>query len=372
MIIHYYYSQCLHHSGNNISLIDIINITSHHLIMSYFVEGGVIAISTVGYLEKKGIPFRFSPNDSLKQAVEDHLKTRKRKDTPAFYKMSLMLRGYRAALLAKLLKNGIHEAFLGDGSDLTTALKESGWDFEEAYHYALAHTLSPNSFAIKGDVEVVITQRDQRWVDMYGIEFTSNDSLMSTSEEILRSWGRDRTHYLSKQRILLRTYKIELMKRLEEADIKGVSYRDRELMISLKVCDWDLDGAFQFLMNRVYTGPFVMWKEKRVLKEEIKVLRVEAAHIRAILDNEVESAKFSGLELKGQLQSVSSQFDIKRGRFFYLKDALDSVVADLMDRLRKKGVIVTRREAMNQLQSNCYSEDGFWNIEAAYERLLLR
>ena len=124
----------------------------------------------MGYLEKKGIPFRFSPNDSLKQAVEDHQKTRKRKDTPAFYKMSLMLCGYKAALLGKLLKNDIHEAFLGDGSDLTTALKESSWDLEEAYHYALANTLSPNSFTISGNVEVVITQGDQRWVDMYGIE----------------------------------------------------------------------------------------------------------------------------------------------------------------------------------------------------------
>ena len=93
---------------------------------------------------------------------------------------------------------------------------------------------------------------------------------MSVREEILRSGGWDSTHYLNKQRILLRTYKIELMKRLEEADINGVSYRDRELMISLKVCNWDLDEAFQFLMNRVYTGPFVMWKEKRVLKEEVR------------------------------------------------------------------------------------------------------
>lgn len=314
---------------------------------------------------KFGMQFQFRASDTLKRAMEDHQKNPLKKGA-AFYKKNVMLRSYTGALRDQMVKSGIHESMVDD-SDLTRALKESDWDFEKASNYALDHALSPNTFTIKGDIPVAITQRDQKWIDKFCLEFTLDDTLLSTIQE-----GRSNpmSRYDIKQRIILRAYKIELVKRVTEAGVQGVGFRDRELFTSLRVCDWDLDGAFQFLMNTVYSGPFLLWKEMIVTEKELKVLAAEEAQIKAILSSKLESAKISGLE--EQLQSVSLEAGHKKDRLLHLKNVLRSIVDELRVRLMKKGVSVSRYEAMVQLRSCHGSRDAFWDLDTAYENLLQR
>lgn len=336
--------------------------------MSYLVEEGDITISTAGHMElanKFGMQFQFRTSDTLKQAMAEHQKHPLEKGA-AFYKKNMMLRSYMGALRDQMVKSGIHESMVDD-RDLNRALKESNWDFEKASIHALEHALSPNTFTIKGNVRFVITQRDQKWVDKFSLKFTLDDTLFSVIQE-----GRSNpmSRYDIKQRIILRAYKIELVKRVTEAGVQGVGFRDRELFTSLKVCDWDLDGAFQFLMNTVYSGPFLLWKEMIVKEKELKALAVKEAHFKAIIHSKLESAKFSGLE--EQLESVSFEIGLKKDRLLHLKNVLSSLVDELRIRLMKKGVSVSRYDAMVQLRSCRCSRDAFWDLDTAYENLLER
>ena len=120
-------------------------------------------------------------------------------------------------------------------------------------------------------------------------------------------------------------------------------------------------------MNNVYTGPYLMWKEMVWLKKkELKGLVGERAHIKAILAGKHEAGQRLGL--KEQIDSANSLIEFKKGRLSYLKKALNSILDDLIKRLMKKGLSLSRYEAMCRLQD--FHWHAFWDVDKAYEGIV--